>query len=301
MISCHRGKSPDSKKENIKKSIDMALSWVNKHPASFTDGMLIEILEEIITFYILSNYADKYKKDPSKKSYYIREIKKRLELIASKKDFKIQPVEYTVFLAVAAITEKLGLDTVDFKKIIGDQIMTDPHLYSQHITSQIWNTIYLERLGYMPPKSLEELLPQSTLFLEVHQKMVFQHIRAQFDPRYIDLIATTIYFMTHEIFPLTDFGKLPPPIIIVENQTFFSELFDQAIEWAITATHLDVLAEIIMCVKILNSENKSSLQHGIDYILSRQEKDGSFGITNPGRPNNYRHGTLVSIMALSMV
>ena len=61
MISCHRGKSPDSKKENIKKSINMALTWVNEHPASFTDGMLIEILEEIITFYILSKHTDKYK------------------------------------------------------------------------------------------------------------------------------------------------------------------------------------------------------------------------------------------------
>ena len=40
---------------------------------------------------------------------------------------------------------------------------------------------------------------------------------------------------------------------------------------------------------------------GIDFILSRQEKDGSFGITNPSRSNNYRHGVLVSIMALSMV
>ncbi|MBN2374516.1 hypothetical protein JXL19_12085 [bacterium] len=293
VFSCNKSESPGS---NISNTIHKALSWVYGRPANFIEGGFIEMAEEIITFYILGNNA----KDASKKSSYIKQIEKRLDFIASRKDFKVYHQEYTMFLALAFISEKLGLKSIDFRKIIEDQLISDPFLYpSYHITTHIWNTVYMERLGYNPPKSLEYLMPKSTLSMEIRQKLLFQHVNARPDPLYIDPISITIYDMTHEIFSLTDFGNLPPPPIIAENQDFFSQLFNRAIEWAIEMKHIDILAELIMSVKILDLKTVPSVQSGIEFIISSQKKDGSFGITNPSRPNVYRHGILVSIMALS--
>jgi len=294
--SCQRGGSPDSKKGEASEPVHKALAWVSQHPANFQDGMFVEIAEEILTFYLLNRYT----KDQSKKDNYLKEIKNRLDLIASNHELKAQPNEYTMFLAITEAAQKLGLNVPELKKIIESQLIPDPLLYPSHMTSRIWNTVYLKRLGYTPSATLEESMPQSTLTQEVNQKLLSQYTKAKFNPMYVDPMATTIYDMTHEIFALTDFGELPPPAIIAENQVYFSELFDQAIDWAITATHEDVLAELIMCVKILDLKNVSSMQRGINYIISRQEKDGSFGLTNPGRSNMYRHGILVTIMALTM-
>ena len=110
----------------------------------------------------------------------------------------------------------------------------------------------------------------------------------------------TAYYMTHEIFALTDWGQLPSPPIVENNRIYFSKLFDKIIQWAITIHHIDILAELIMCVKMLDLKDVPSLNQGIEFILSYQEDNGTFGITNPSLPNIYRHGILVSMMALSI-
>lgn len=297
IISCQKGKSSDTQKDITEETIDNALMWIYGHPILFTmDLAFVEVSEEIIAFYILSENA----KSPSQKDDYLRELQKRYDFIESKKDLKLNSREYTMLFAIAYIKEKLGLKTLDFRKIIEDQVLSDPLLYPPHITTSIWNTVYLERLGYNPPKALKDFMPLSTLSRELRERLLLQHIRSQFDPMLIDPIAITIYDMTHEIFSLTDFGELPPPLIIIENQAFFSGLFNEIINWSITAKHIDVLAEAIMCVKMLDLKDITNLQRGIDFIISSQQKDGSFGVTNPGRPNKYRHGILVSIIALSL-
>jgi len=297
IISCQKkGSTASKKEEEANEPVRKALGWVSAHPANFHDGMFIEISEEILAFYVLNRYT----KDQSEKDNYLKEIKKRFDLIASNRELKAQSNEYTMVLAITEVAQKLGLDVPELKKIIETQLIPDPLLFPSHITSRIWDTVYLKRLGYTPAATLEESMPLSTLSQEVNQKLLFQYTKAQFNPMYVDPMATTIYDMTHEIFALTDFGELPPPSIITENDAYFSQLFNQTIDWAITATHEDVLAELIMCVKILNLKNVPSVQRGLNYLVSRQEKDGSFGETNPGRANIYRHGILVSIMALTM-
>lgn len=296
IISCKKKESINIKKEDIENTIERALSWVYKNPAHFSESAFFEISEEIITFYILSRNSE----DLSQRENYIREIKKRLKVIESKEDYKIHLSEYTIFPSTAFIVEKLGLETLYFRKIIEDQILSDPQLYSLQMAKNIWNTVYLERLGYNPPKTLKDLLPHSTLYKELHQQQLYQNVKTQFDTNYIEPVIVTIYNITHEIFALTDFGELPPPAVITDNQSFFSKLFDETIKWAITTKNIDVLAEIIMCAKFLDLKDIPSFKRGIAFIFAQQEEDGSFGIINLEKPNVYRRGVLVSIMALSM-
>ncbi len=296
IFSCNLNNSAQSKKDKINKTIQKALGWIYGHPANFAAGGFIEIAEEIITFYILSNHPD----TPSMKQKYLREIEKRLDLINSMTDFKVKPQEYRMFLVLALISERLGFKDYDFKKIIEDKILSDPLVYPPHITTNIWNTLYLERLGYNPRNTMKKLLPQSTLSKEVQEKLLFKHTNSTANPMFIDPISITIFDITHEILAITDFGTLPPPPIIIDNKDFFSELFNRSIIWAIDVKHIDVLAELIMCAKIMNLEKVPSLESGIDFIISNQKKDGSFGETNPNMPNILRHGILYSIIALSI-
>ncbi|MGA1871101.1 MAG: DUF6895 family protein [bacterium] len=296
LTSCQQRTSSEVRKSHIDKTIARALSWVYGHPAHFAEGGFIEIAEEIITFYILNNHSD-YK---SKSNRYMKEIQKRLELIASKKDFKIQPPEYSFFLVIAHISEKLGLKPLNYKKIIEDQLLSDPLLYPPHVTSRIWNMLYLERLGYTIPLDFNYWVSNCTLYQELHQKLLFRYVKGQFDPGYAQTISMALYDIAHEVFSMTDFGDITPPPVILENRAFFSELFNECITWAITAQKIDTLAEAIKCVKILDLENVPSLDRGIEFIISQQKGNGSFGMAHSGRPNPYRHNILVSIMALSL-
>ena len=290
-------KPPGSELDIYQQAIHKAYLWIDMHPAEFEDEGLLPILEEIIAFYMLW----KNTKDPLQKMTYLNDVRARIDLLASKGDFEVQPKEYTVFLTVAMLVEKLQIRSLDFRKIIENQIISSPYLFSQQITNTIWNTVYLERLGYHPPMDLTNLIPRSNLHQELQQKLLFQLVSGPSHPIPTDTLILTVYHMTHEIFSLTHFGESPPPSFITDNQAFFAKFFDKTIQWAMAVNHIDLLGELIMCVKILDLKDVPSLQQGIEYILSTQEDNGTFGITNPTLPNVYRHGILVAMMALSMV
>ncbi|MGA1842036.1 MAG: DUF6895 family protein [bacterium] len=298
MKSYQRSDTPVSEKEDIyRQAINKGYLWLDLHPVGFEDGGCLAILEEIIAFYFLRNNTE----DINLKKDYLDEIQKRIDLIVLKEGFKVQPKEYTVFLTVTKISEQLGIHPEYFRKIAEDQLISNPFLYSENMTSNIWNTLYLERLGYDPPMDLEILMSQSIIRQELEKRFIFKLVSGQVNPGYVNPMTLTLYYLTHEIFCLTDFGELPPPSIITNNQAFFSEFFDKTIHWSMAIGHTDLLAELIMCVKLLDLKDVPSFQQGVEFILSRQEDNGSFGITNPTLPNIYRHGVLVSIMALSMV
>ncbi|MGA1867192.1 MAG: DUF6895 family protein [bacterium] len=300
LFSCNSisNKSTPPAPEKVEKAIQNALQWIENHPESFTDGQFLEISEGIVMFYVL------YKHCKSRPHAYFREqIQKRLELLASNPAYKITPQDYTIFLAISYIMKKLDLPLLDYDTIIKEVMLEDPLLYpSYHITTCIWNHVFLERLGYTPQNSFDELISQSTFSKEFIYRRLLKALQGKFDKRSIDHIGLTIYNITHEIFCLTDFGEISPSVeILITQKDFYSKLFEESLKWAIKAKHIDLLGEIIMCGKILNMEESlPSLPRAINFILSSQESDGSFGITNPSRANAFRHGIMVVLMALCM-
>lgn len=290
-------RAPEPERGQYRQAINNAYLWLDRHPASFEHDGPLAILEEIIAFYVLRNNTE----DISQREDYFNEIQKRVDLIASTKDYTVTHKEHTLFLTVTLIAEKIGINTPYFRKSIEDALLSDPLLYSQHITNTIWNILYLERLGYEPQMDIDTAMKQSNLQQESEKRVLFNLVSGQVNPLYLKPMIITAYFLTHEIFSLTDFGELPPPAIIADNKAFFAELLDRSIQWTVAIAHVDLLAELIMCVKMLNLEDVPSLNQGIAFILSKQEENGTFGITNPSLSNLYRHGVLVSMMALSMI
>ena len=304
LISCQgieksyqTARTPGSEKNIYQHAIYNASQWINNHPATFEDDGSLVILEEIMAFYVLWRNTV----NVSLKKKYFNEVQKRINLLASKKDFNVQPKIHTLFLTVTMIAEKLQIHTLNFRKIIEEQILNSPFLFTQNITNTIWVTVYLNRLGYQTLMNLDRLIPQSNLYQELHHRLVYQYVCSPVNPIYKDTTTLTLYHMTHEIFSLTNLGELPSPSIIENNKAFFSELFEKSIQWTMAINHIDLLGELIMCVKMLDLKDVPSLQQGIEYILSSQEDNGTFGITNPTLPDIYRHGILVSMMTLSIV
>jgi len=304
LISCQAavkshqsGSTPESEKDVYQEAIHKAYLWIDMHPTSLEIDGPVPILEEIMAFYVLWKNTE----DASLKETYVDEFRKRVDLILSIEDYKIHPREHTSFLTIALFAERLQIDTLDFRKMIQEQIIPSPTLFSQNITNTIWNTVYLGRLGYNPPLDLESLIAQGNLQQEAYHRLLYQAICSPLDPANMDKMTLTTYHMTHEIFSLTNFGEYPSPPVIENNKAFFLEFFEKAIQWAMDINHVDLLGEMIMCVKMLDLKDVPSLQKGIEYILSSQEDNGTFGITNPTLPNVYRHGILVSMMTLSMV
>lgn len=292
-------KNKPATQEKIDKTIENTLKWVDEHPASFTDGHYLEICESVIMFYLL--YA--HNNQPEKKAYYLEQIKKRLDLLASKPDYKVGQQEYTIFLAIASVMKKLDLYIIDYNTIIKDTLLKDPNLYpSKHITTCIWNYLYLDRLGYKPNKSIEEFLEQSNLSKEIRFRLLMQATKDKLNKAIIENMRLTTYDITHEIFCITDFGEVTPILnILITQKNFFAELFEQSINFCIKVGDVDLISEIVMCSKILNiKQSIPSFNKAVNFIISKQEKDGSFGITNPGRPNAFRHGALVAVMGLCL-
>lgn len=294
--SCQALKTIESEKDIHQQAVDKSFHWITMHQTSLEVDGPIPVLEEIIAFHVLWRYT----KDAELKRIYADEFQKRVGLIASINDYKIHPNQYTSFLAIALFAEKMQIDALDFRKMIEEQIIPSPTLFSHNITDTIWNTAYLDRLGYNPPLNLNHLMEQSNLQQEAYQKLLYRDICRPSDPDLIDKMALTIYHMTHEIFALTNFGEYPKPPVIENHESFFSEFFEKAIQWTISINNVDLLGEIIMCVKMLDLKDVPSIQKGIDFILSKQEDNGTFGITNPTLPNIYRHGILVAMMTLSI-
>jgi len=295
-VSCQPG--TDHEPDVLGTAVDEALTWAEAHPADLSDGGIIEVAEEIVAFHVLSRYAE----NAQAKDALRGKIVDRLDLIISAGEFTVQPQEVTMVLTLADIADELGLEQAEFfRRLIDEQLIPGNLLCPPHVMTCLWTALYMQRLGYPPSQPVAEILGQSTLAKEVRQRLLYQHAGSPADLQFINPTTITAYDLTHEVFALTDFGALPPPQIVVENRVFFSQLFDRLIEWAIAIKHLDILNEAIMCVKILDLEDVPSLQRGIEFTLSNQQGDGSFGVTNPARPNVFRHGVLVSTMALTMV
>ena len=123
----------ESKGDNYKQAIYKSYLWLDRHAASFEEGGALPILEEIIAFYVLMHNTE----DRPQKNNYFHQIQKRINVIALNKDYTVKQKEYTVFLTVATIAEKLGIHTVDFKKIIEEQLIPSPLLYTENITSTV--------------------------------------------------------------------------------------------------------------------------------------------------------------------
>lgn len=286
----------------VEQVIDRATHWLNGHPASVRDNELMEVVEEIMFFYALRSTPGYETEHP----YFLREIASRDQAIkaylAETGDLQLHLKGDWAVLTYPPLTHilsRMDLETDAYRVLIDELISRKRHLTPPRPAMRLWIAVYLARLGLVPDSSVQYLLNESPLQQDPETHVLLDYFS---DPatasRDRQAAIQLVYNITHEIIALSDFGALPPPPVMLAQRTHYASLIDAAINWATRESALDVLAELVFCAHLLDLNDLPALPAAVALIVSRQQADGSFGITNPDRPNGVRHGVLTALLAL---
>jgi hypothetical protein len=288
--------------ETVNRVIDKAMQWLDGHPASVWNNELMEVVEEIMFFYALYSTTG-YE---AERAYLVREMASRHRAIEAylagtrNMQHHLQgDWAALTFPPLAHILSEVGLETGTYRVIIDGLVSRKRHLAPPRNAMRLWITIYLARLGIVSDSSLQYLLKNSSLQRDPQTHALLDYFTDQAAASQ-DVRASIqlVYNMTHEVMALTDFGALPPPPAMVAERTHYTRLIDAAIGWAAHESALDVLAELMFCVHLLDLDELSAMPAALSLLISKQQADGSFGITNPDRSNGVRHGVLTALLAL---
>lgn len=296
------GISTDVRAPTVNQVCDKAIHWLGRHPASVRDNELMEVVEEIMFFYALYSTPGYEAERP----YFLREMAGRNRAIGAylaqsgDRQLRLQgDAAALTYPPLVHILSEVGLETTAYRVLIDELITRKQHLAPPRNAMRLWIAIYLARLDRVPDSSVQYLLNQSALQQdpETHALLDYftDHTAAGGDT---GAGIQLVYNMTHEIIALTDFGALPPPPVMIAQRTHYARLVDAAIGWATRESALDVLAELVFCAHLLDLGELPAQPAALELIISKQQADGSFGITNPDRPNGVRHGVLTALLAL---
>ena len=116
-------------------------------------------------------------------------------------------------------------------------------------------------------------------------------------------ITNFFYDITHEIFAMASFGdKNPEQMLMTKEIAFVRRIISEGISLYLPKKQLDILCELVVCAKMMNYTDFAGFQESLDFILTAQQEDGTFGLIprmkDLGRGNLYRHGVLVAAWAL---
>lgn len=286
----------------VKQVIDRATHWLDGHPASVRDNELMEVVEEIMFFYALRSTPGYETEHP----YFLREIASRDKAIKAylaetgnlrlhlKGDWAV-----LTYPPLMHILSRMDLETGAYRVLIDDLVSRKRHLAPPRTAMRLWIAVYLARLGLVPDSSVQYLLNESPLQQDPETHVLLDYF-SDLDTASRDRQASIqlVYNITHEIIALSDFGALPPPPVMLAQRAHYASLIDAAINWATHESALDVLAELVFCAHLLDLRDLPALPAAVALIVSRQQPNGSFGITNPDRPNGERHGVLTALLAL---
>lgn len=123
-------------------------------------------------------------------------------------------------------------------------------------------------------------------------------------PREADLTLNDVYYLTHEIFALTDYASQPLPAIAPEDRAYLVRVLPFYTLFYCSLGNLDIAAELLSCLHAAGMEDTWGYQDGIRTLVERQNPDGSFGTRDErsmGRPiqaADYLHPTMNCLWAL---
>lgn len=95
--------------------------------------------------------------------------------------------------------------------------------------------------------------------------------------RKINLSLNEIYDITHEIFYLAELGQTKIKVLDESDWKYLRYAMPNLITHFIKAKNIDLLAELVVCMKYLGFEDMNEYRTGLDYIVSNQNENGSFG------------------------
>jgi hypothetical protein len=280
-----------------RETISKGLRWIFAHPATFEKDRLIDIVEEIMLLYHL--YLTLC--DLNEKLIYRKHIMDRIIMIEDKKYKHIKnPVESTAFLVLADISDKLDIDNIDFKPIIEKEIRGNLLSYPPppQTAFAVWNSVLLLKLGYIPLYLPAHLLSKGTIATLAQNPHLLD---VNYPAGKNAYIMNKFYEITHEIFALGSLGNDYISLLGNQEMQYLKNIIPKGMAKYMKDKEIDILAELVVCSKMLGFTDFEEYQKAVDLITKSQLADGSFGVTKrmiQMKKHPFRHGVLTSIWAL---
>lgn len=275
----------------------LGLEWLFAHPVDLKGDGFLELGEELNLFYKLYLLTDNSKEKRFFKDYMIS----RIDYLLDEHDLKIDYAgEITAYLNFAKIMKRLEIKRPSFFKFIEEQVLDNPMTYPPSVTYAVLNSALVEDIGYPSKIPFSSLVNRGIIVRFARHPELIPIGKAYASP---DDIMNFFYDITHEVFAVSNFGDRDPKRFLLDHEVeFLRNIIEQGVTRYIEKGQLDILAELIVCAKMLDHTQFPAFDEGIKFILNAQKKDGSFGVIERmaylGRPNLYRHGVLVALWAL---
>jgi hypothetical protein len=288
-----------AEESEVDAAINRGLAWVIAHPATCQDGGLPDIVDEGL-FYLTVKRLSSNKTFESLYEQAFEDCISRLEASPEferrlKKQNKALIEHYYLLLATYLI-ETVRKPTASHDSIVAKAQRTLAINYSENPTFRLTVALLLQHLGATSQVSMDELLDAS-LINRVAQRDVLP-FSGKLHNRSLFQYPLAYYALVHEVAALTDFGRLPVSPWLVERRSHIGRILQDGSRQAMMSSHVDLLAEIILCNHMLGLPITGELRLGVDFLIASQRADGSWGEQVTHRANSMRHAVLTATAAL---
>lgn len=190
---------------------------------------------------------------------------------SSDREFKQDIISY---LSACVLQDQFGFDTIDYRRHIEEIIpraVSPEHLRTRGIDNTMALFFRLRQLGYHGdgPTSCE-LWQRPGCVTREHPDL------ARLDHRHF-WNWMRVYRLTHEIFYLTEFGRVPMQCVSQRDLDYIRRIHVALIPIFMNHNNADAVAELIIDLNYLGMTDLAEYDLGRRFLLDRQNDDGSWG------------------------
>ena len=288
-----------AEESEVDTAINRGLAWIMAHPATCQDGGLPDIVDEGLFYLTVKRLNSDKTFDPLHQRAF-EDCISRLEASPGferrlKKQNKALIEHYYLLLATYLI-ETVRKPTVSHDSVITQAQRTLAINHLEYPTFRLAVALLLQHLGATPQVNMDELLDAS-LINRVVQRDVLP-FSGQTHNRSLSQYPLAYYALVHEVAALTDFGRLPVSPWLEERRSHIGRILREGSRRAMRSSHVDLLAEILLCNHMLGLPIAGELRIGVDFLVASQQADGSWGEQITHRENRMRHAVLTATAAL---
>lgn len=231
-------------------------------------------VEKLFTFYQLYLHTT----DSKKKEMYRKIFKQMLEITENDSYYLIEDDEVffksdiVSYVHACYIMEQLGFDSHNYKRRIKELLpRIERHMPTRNASVQMMLTYFLRGIGIETEYSIMRIFKNSLIYNL--DKLGTINI---FDFKYNSYMLG----VCHEIFVVSGYGRKKIDLLTKGKKDYLQDTLKSSIEkilYSEDLRYLDLLAEMLISLKYLDCENLPEYKKGIQFIISHQNKNGSFG------------------------
>lgn len=296
---CNPGVSANSDANEIAIAIDKGLAWILAHPATCQDGGFLDIVDEGLFYRTLKRLDT----DKAQQALYRQASNDCLSRLESSPEFEQRLVkqqktlfEHYHLLLATHLIEAGRKHTAGHDTVIAEAQSALANNRRENPTFRLTIALLLQHLGARPTVTMDELLDASLI------NSVTQPAGSTFaaEPARKPPLRSRMqyYALVHEVAALTDFGHLPLSPWLSERRGQLGLILEEGLRRAMLSADIDLIAELLLCNHMLGLPLTGQIRSGVDFLVARQQEDGSWGQQATRRLNRSRHSVQTATAAL---